>query len=157
LQNIGVEALLQAASSGFKADLPEKKSTPEDFDDVFSEEIVKKVRVFKTTVEDFDDRLQKLKDRYETKIDEQRNSLTWILTWVTILLFPMSFYTGYFGMNFDNMAELNSATYPSIPGVHLMWVLLGTTYGLILVGVMFNYGYFDWFWVDEIDVYSIVG
>ncbi len=83
-------------------------------------------------------------DRYESKIadvddlianqlDEKRNFTTFSLTIITTVLAPMAILTGYFGMNFDNMEELDSTTYEYAPGVTIMWILTGVIYGLMLL------------------------
>jgi hypothetical protein len=66
-------------------------------------------------------------------IDEKRNFYSFMLTVATIFLSPMAILTGYFGMNFDNMEELSSETYPTTPGVRLLWVLCGVFYTFFLV------------------------
>ena len=66
-------------------------------------------------------------------IDEKRNFYSFMLTVATIFLSPMAILTGYFGMNFDNMEELSSETYPTTPGVRMMWVLCGVFYTFFLV------------------------
>lgn len=83
-------------------------------------------------------------DRYEAKLgdvdeliasqlDEKRNFTTFSLTIITTVLAPMAILTGYFGMNFDNMTELDHTTYEYAPGITLMWILTGVVYGLMLI------------------------
>lgn len=56
-----------------------------------------------------------------------------MLTIITTILAPLAILTGYFGMNFDNMVELDHNTYPSTPGVKIMWVICGVSYGTLLL------------------------
>lgn len=51
-------------------------------------------------------RVAKLQELYKTRLDEERNWMVTALTLFTAGTWPLSFLTGYFGMNFQNMAEL---------------------------------------------------
>ena len=69
----------------------------------------------------------------ETMLDKQQNELmnkrlNLLTIWSTIFL-PLSFYTGVWGMNFDDI--------PLITGDHGFWIFLGLTI-LTIVG-MFRY------------------
>tara|TARA_R110000824_G_scaffold170201_1_gene347531 strand:- start:484 stop:852 length:369 start_codon:yes stop_codon:yes gene_type:complete len=69
----------------------------------------------------------------ETMLDKQQNELmnkrlNLLTIWSTIFL-PLSFYTGVWGMNFDDI--------PLITGDHGFWIFLGLTI-LTIVG-MFSY------------------
>ena len=35
-------------------------------------------------------------------------------------------------MNFDNMSELSESTYPTVPGVRIMWTSAAVIYGILL-------------------------
>lgn len=74
-----------------------------------------------------------LKDLIASQLDEKRNFMSFMLTIITTVLAPMAIFTGYFGMNFDNMDELHPETYPAAPGVQLMWIICGVCYGLMLI------------------------
>ena len=79
------------------------------------------------------DFLAAIENDVSVSIDEKRNFYSFMLTVATIFLSPMAILTGYFGMNFDNMEELSSETYPSTPGVRMMWVLCGVFYAVFLI------------------------
>ena len=69
----------------------------------------------------------------ETMLDKQQNELmnkrlNLLTIWSTIFL-PLSFYTGVWGMNFDDI--------PLITGDHGFWIFLGLT--IITIGVMWRY------------------
>lgn len=81
----------------------------------------------------YSQKLNATKDLIQNQLDEKRNFTTFMLTIVTTVLAPLAVLTGYFGMNFDNMDELASETYQYAPGVTLMWVIAGITYGLMLI------------------------
>jgi magnesium transporter len=69
----------------------------------------------------------------ETMLDKQQNELmnkrlNLLTIWSTIFL-PLSFYTGVWGMNFDDI--------PLITGDHGFWIFLGLT--IITIIGMFRY------------------
>ena len=69
----------------------------------------------------------------ETMLDKQQNDLmnkrlNLLTIWSTIFL-PLSFYTGIWGMNFDDI--------PLITGDHGFWIFLGLTF--ITIGGMWMY------------------
>ena len=66
----------------------------------------------------------------ETMLDKQQNELmnkrlNLLTIWSTIFL-PLSFYTGIWGMNFDDI--------PLITGDHGFWIFMGLT-GVTIVGM----------------------
>jgi len=84
-------------------------------------------------------KVESLKELIATQLDEKRNFTSFMLTIVTTILAPLAVLTGYFGMNFANMRELETDTYKSTPGVTLMWVISGVCYGaLLLVALHFR-------------------
>lgn len=78
-------------------------------------------------------KVESLKELITTQLDEKRNFMSFMLTIITTILAPLAVLTGYFGMNFENMKELDTGTYPSAPGVMIMWVISGFAYGGLLV------------------------
>jgi len=74
-----------------------------------------------------------LREDIKYTIEERRNFYSFLLTAITIAIAPITILTGYFGMNFENMTELSADTYPSVPGVELLWVILTIFYGLLFV------------------------
>jgi Mg2+ and Co2+ transporter CorA len=62
-----------------------------------------------------------MNERYQRSLDEKRNFWGFTLGLVTIATFPFAVMTGYFGMNFENMAGQNqiltSEFWPVFPGV----------------------------------------
>ena len=45
---------------------------------------------------------------YQNKIDTHQNKIMTVLTVATTIFFPLSIITGWYGMNFKNMPELNN-------------------------------------------------
>jgi hypothetical protein len=78
-------------------------------------------------------KLDMLKNLIQAQLDEKRNFMSFMLTIITTVLAPLTIVTGYFGMNFDNMIELDKETYPAMPGVVLMWFVCAIAYGLLLL------------------------
>ena len=111
-----------------------------DSDDVATSGVKNGTEFWVKQVSQYSSECETLKDLYSQSLDEKRNFFTFALTLFTIVLAPLAVLTGYFGMNFDNMQELNSATYDQYgyPGVKLLWVILGIVYGIIFV-TMFHF------------------
>jgi Mg2+ and Co2+ transporter CorA len=78
-------------------------------------------------------KVESLKALISTQLDEKRNFMSFMLTIITTVLAPLAILTGYFGMNFTNMKELEEDTYKATPGVTLMWVISGFSYGILLI------------------------
>lgn len=80
-------------------------------------------------------KVESLKELITTQLDEKRNFMSFMLTIITTILAPLAILTGYFGMNFTNMHELDPSTtpYPKTPGITFMWVITGIAYGLLLL------------------------
>jgi Mg2+ and Co2+ transporter CorA len=94
---------------------------------------IKGLQYWKERLEKYEHKLNDVHELMNHQLDEKRNFISFSLTIVTTVLAPMAILTGYFGMNFDNMTELNSNTYHYAPGVTLLWILCGVIYGLMLV------------------------
>lgn len=84
----------------------------------------------------FEEGSERLKERYQMTLDEKRNFWGFTLGLVTIVTFPFAVMTGYFGMNFENMAEpgeiLTNEFLPAFPGQYMIWF-----FTLIIYGAMF--------------------
>jgi Ca2+-binding EF-hand superfamily protein len=91
-------------------------------------------QVWMRKIEYLRSRLGVLREEYSIKLDEKRNSWSFTLTLVTIATWPITALTGYWGMNFDNMPELDGEyVLPMFPGYHLMWFVTALIYGALIV------------------------
>lgn len=54
-----------------------------------------------------------VKDAYQVKVDAKKNSNMQFLTIISAIFFPLTLITGWYGMNFKNMPELESG-YPGV-------------------------------------------
>jgi hypothetical protein len=70
---------------------------------------------------DFDDSVALMAENIQFALEEKRNFFSYLLSVVTIFLGPLTVLTGYWGMNFDNMKELDHSYYTLTPGVKLLW------------------------------------
>ena len=90
-------------------------------------------------------RVEALRAQYMTRLDEDRNWMLTALTLFTAATWPLSFLTGYFGMNFDNMVELFPSKselpvgagfvplpVPGVKGIQIFWI----AFAVCLVGTM---------------------
>lgn len=56
---------------------------------------------------------QQVRDSYQSRVDAQQNSNMAFLTAISTIFFPLTLITGWYGMNFENMPELENG-YPRI-------------------------------------------
>ena len=94
------------------------------------------IKYWQSHLEKYAEKLDAMGENVVSSLDEKRNFYSFLLTVVTIFLAPLTILTGYFGMNFNNMTELDEATYPSTPGVTLLWVIAGVSYGVFLIAAI---------------------
>ena len=59
------------------------------------------------TVETFRDLLSGMMDIYLSSVSNKMNEVMKVLTIITTIFIPLSFFAGIYGMNFDNMPELH--------------------------------------------------
>lgn len=52
--------------------------------------------------------MAQLREAYQSQLAIQQNDLMRVFTIVTVLFLPLTLITGWFGMNFVNMPELQS-------------------------------------------------
>ncbi|KAJ1441563.1 hypothetical protein B484DRAFT_104525 [Ochromonadaceae sp. CCMP2298] len=93
---------------------------------------VKGLIYWKDRLKKYGSKIEGLKSLISAQLDEKRNFMSFMLTIITTVLAPLAILTSYFGMNFDNMKELDSNTYPNTPGIVLMWVITGSAYAFLL-------------------------
>lgn len=56
---------------------------------------------------------QQVRDSYQSRVDAEQNSNMAFLTAISTIFFPLTLITGWYGMNFENMPELENG-YPRI-------------------------------------------
>ncbi len=67
-----------------------------------------------------------IRDLYQTHIDVRQNKTMTVLTVITTIFFPLSIITGWYGMNFAYMPELEYKwSYPILFGVCILVILTG--------------------------------
>eukprot|EP00286_Rhodomonas_abbreviata_P015437 CAMPEP_0181327786 /NCGR_PEP_ID=MMETSP1101-20121128/22306_1 /TAXON_ID=46948 /ORGANISM="Rhodomonas abbreviata, Strain Caron Lab Isolate" /LENGTH=587 /DNA_ID=CAMNT_0023436507 /DNA_START=132 /DNA_END=1895 /DNA_ORIENTATION=- len=76
--------------------------------------------LMKSTDKMMEEKVVVTSDRLEKRKDENMNRTLYALTLVTTIAMPASILTGLFGMNFDDMRELES----EVIGYRLFWILL---------------------------------
>ena len=69
------------------------------------------------------DYTMQLRDLHKTYLDLKQNRIMTILTVVTTIFMPLTLITGWYGMNFNNMPELNEPWgYPVVIGISIVIV-----------------------------------
>ncbi|MCQ2521687.1 MAG: magnesium transporter CorA [Lachnospiraceae bacterium] len=67
-----------------------------------------------------------IRDLYQTHIDVRQNKTMTVLTVITTIFFPLSIITGWYGMNFAYMPELEYKwSYPILFGVCVLVIITG--------------------------------
>lgn len=82
--------------------------------------------------------LDELASMHAKQLEEQRTTYMFVLTIFQVMSWPITFMTGYWGMNFDNMPEIAEGSYPLpfFPGYKLMWFTAACVYTCIIAFVM---------------------
>lgn len=68
------------------------------------------------------DYAKQVQDTYQAKVDAKQNANMQFLTMISTIFFPLTLITGWYGMNFKNMPELDHG-YPAIVLVSLCVIL----------------------------------
>ena len=66
-----------------------------------------------------------LQSRYDEILDEKRNFWGFLFTLISLVLWPVSTYIGYYGMNYDNMKEAWITSGYTVYGVMFFWMMTG--------------------------------
>ncbi len=66
---------------------------------------------------------QQVKDAYQAQVDAKQNNNMQFLTIISTIFFPLTLITGWYGMNFQNMPELENG-YPAVVGLSLAVIVL---------------------------------
>ena len=70
-----------------------------------------------------------VRELYQSELSVKQNSIMTVLTVVTTIIMPLTLITGWYGMNFKYMPELESPfAYPVLIGVVLFIVIGGIVY-----------------------------
>jgi magnesium transporter len=64
-----------------------------------------------------------VKDAYQAQIDSRQNSNMQFLTLISTIFFPLTLITGWYGMNFQNMPELEQG-YPGVIGLSCVIIVV---------------------------------
>ncbi|MDD3339895.1 MAG: CorA family divalent cation transporter [Lachnospiraceae bacterium] len=64
-----------------------------------------------------------VKDAYQAQIDGRQNNNMQFLTVISTIFFPLTLITGWYGMNFQNMPELQSG-YPGVIALSMIVILV---------------------------------
>lgn len=63
---------------------------------------------------------QQVRDAYQAQVDARQNQNMEFLTVISTIFFPLTLITGWYGMNFENMPELENG----YPGVILLSIIV---------------------------------
>ena len=81
------------------------------------------------TVETYRDSLSSMVDLYLSQTSNKMNEIMKVLTIISTIFIPLTFITGFYGMNFDFMPELHSEwSYPLVVGVMILMVVIQLIY-----------------------------
>ena len=81
---------------------------------------------FNTYVQSMRDYCMQIRDLYQTQIDVKQNKIMTVLTVISTIFFPLTVVTGWYGMNFRYMPELDWRwSYPILAAVCLSGIVTG--------------------------------
>ena len=66
---------------------------------------------------------QQVREAYQSQVDSMQNKNMQFLTVISTLFFPLTLITGWYGMNFNNMPELEHG-YPGIIVLSILIVII---------------------------------
>ncbi len=66
---------------------------------------------------------QQVRDAYQAQVDDAQNKNMQFLTVISTIFFPLTLITGWYGMNFENMPELESG-YPFVIILSLVVIII---------------------------------
>lgn len=99
----------------------------------FNDKNLRYFRLITSRVERYKDQVlalreysMQIRDLYQTQVDVRQNKTMTVLTVITTIFFPLSIITGWYGMNFVYMPELEYRwSYPILFGVCLLVIITG--------------------------------
>ena len=128
---------------------PSKRTSARQYFAAFSDdfmELSKDLRSILFTLDNRMGEIDELKSLLQSLKSDVMNRTLFALTLITAVAVPLTFLTGLFGMNFDDMYELYPVGHEKREGVDLpfpialsgykfFWALFGTTLGLLLAAM----------------------
>ena len=69
--------------------------------------LIRKVTLFSHEAQQIWEYTSQIRDVYQQRLDVHQNSIMKVLTIVTTIFMPLTLITGWYGMNFKEMPELN--------------------------------------------------
>ena len=105
----------------------------ENENNFFNDKNLRYFRLITSRVERYKDQVlalreysMQIRDLYQTQVDVRQNKTMTVLTVITTIFFPLSIITGWYGMNFVYMPELEYRwSYPILFGVCLLVIITG--------------------------------
>ena len=77
-----------------------------------------------------------LRTRYLEILDEKRNFWGFLFTIVSLVLWPISTYLGYYGMNYDNIKEARKSSDYPIYGIQFFWLVTAIMYTIMFTWML---------------------
>ena len=69
------------------------------------------------------DYAKQVTDAYQSQVDAQQNNNMQFLTIISTIFLPLTLITSWYGMNFENMPELDNG-YPMIIGLCILVIII---------------------------------